>query len=125
MEAQNSETGEDFSSPLMKFRNSRGRPAKSAIRQNIVELLFLMKKGYGYDIYKNYRQIFPEVTMRSIYYHLRKGVNLGEFKVEEIQLEKGDYSWGAEAEKTYYSLGPKASPIGDNKVVDYFNEKNK
>ena len=45
----------------------RGRPIKSAIRQNVVEILYFLKKGYGYDIYKAYRDIFPAVTMRSIY----------------------------------------------------------
>jgi len=51
----------------------KGRPVKSEIRQNIVEILYFMKQGYGYEIYKVYVAIFPKVTMRSIYYHLRKG----------------------------------------------------
>lgn len=101
----------------------RGRPVKSEIRQNIVEILFFMKHGYGYDIYKSYIAIFPKVTMRSIYYHLKKGADLGEFKVEKIEKEKGDYSWGAEAEKIYYALGDKAKPIGNDKVRVYFEKK--
>jgi len=48
----------------------RGRPVKSEIRQNIVEILFYLKRAYGYDIYKVYIKIFPKVTLRSIYYHL-------------------------------------------------------
>ena len=63
---------------------ARGRPVQSPIRQNIVELLYFLKKGYGYDVYKVYKSIFPAVTMRSIYYHLKKGVALGEFKVDKI-----------------------------------------
>jgi len=101
----------------------RGRPIKSEIRQNIVEILFFMKKGYGYEIYKAYVALFPKVTMRSIYYHLKKGVDLNEFKVEKIEKEKGDYSWGGEAEKIYYALDDKAKPVGNDKVKEYFEKK--
>ena len=98
----------------------RGRPVKSEIRQNIIEILYFMKEGYGYEIYKAYITIFPKVTMRSIYYHLKKGTSIGEFKVSKVEREKGEYSWGGEAEKTYYSLGEKAKPIGNTKVKEYF-----
>lgn len=101
----------------------RGRPIKSEIRQNIIEILFFMKKGYGYEIYKVYIAIFPKVTMRSIYYHLKKGTDLKEFKVEKIEKEKGDYSWGAEAEKIYYALDDKAKPVSNDKVKEYFDKK--
>ena len=103
----------------------RGRPTQSSIRQNIVDILFFMKKGYGYDIYKAYCQIFPKPTMRVIYYHLKKGVSLGEFKVSEIKQEKGEYSWGPQAEKIYYSLGPNAKPSMDIRVKKYFEKKKK
>ena len=95
---------------------ARGRPVGSEIRQNIVEILYFMKQGYGYDIYKVYRDVFPAVTLRSIYYNLRKGVQLEEFKVQRIKQEKGNYSWGASAEKIYYSLGKNAKPTGVEKV---------
>jgi hypothetical protein len=101
----------------------RGRPIQSKIRQNIVEILFFMKKGYGYNIFKVYKEIFPKVTMRVIYYHMKKGVETGEFKVEEIKSEKGDYSWGERAEKVYYSLGKNAKPSGDRRVEKYFSKK--
>lgn len=101
----------------------RGRPVKSEIRQNIVEILYFMKEGYGYDIYRVYKSIFPKVTMRSIYYHLKKGLALGEFKVSKVEKEKGDYSWGGEAEKTYYGLGENAKPSGNEKVKEYFEKK--
>ena len=78
---------------------SRGRPVKSQIRQNIVEILYFMKKGCGYDIYKIYKEIFPSCTQRSIYYHLVKGVETKEFNVGEIKVEKGEYSWGNSVEK--------------------------
>lgn len=101
----------------------RGRPIKSEIRQNIVEILYYMKLGYGYEVYKAYREIFPKATMRVIYYHLRKGVDLEEFKIEKVEKEKGDYSWGGEAEKTYYALGKKAEVKGDDRVKDFFSKK--
>jgi hypothetical protein len=102
----------------------RGRPVKSVIRQNIVEILNLIKEGYGYDIYKAYVDIFPKVTMRSIYYHLRKGLKIKEFEISKIEKEKGDYSWGPEAEKIYYKLGPEAEPKHDKRVKKFF-EKHK
>ena len=101
----------------------KGRPIKSEIRQNIVEILFFMKQGYGYEIYKAYIAIFPKVTMRSIYYNLKKGTALGEFKVDKIEKEKGDYSWGGEAEKKYYALGPNAKPSVNEKVKEHFEKK--
>ena len=100
----------------------RGRPVSSQIRQNIIEILYLLGKSYGYDIYKVYRAVFPKITMRSVYYQLRKGVELGEFKVERVSKEKGNYSWGSEAEKTYYKLGPNAKPRGDKRIREYLEK---
>ncbi len=97
----------------------RGRPVKSQIRQNIIEILYFIKQGYGYEIYKIYREVYPPVTLRSIYYHLRKGKDLGEFKIHKIKSEKGNYSWGPEAEKIYYSLGKEAKPKADIKVKKF------
>ncbi len=102
----------------------RGRPTKSMIRQNIVEILYFLGKGYAYDIYKHYVSVFPQVTMRSIYYHLKKGLDTQEFVVKEIKKERGEYSWGAEAEKIYYELGPSAAPHVMEKVKEYFDSKN-
>lgn len=102
--------------------NKRGRPFRSEIRQRIIEILNYIKKGYGYEIYKIYSRVFPKATMRSIYYHLRKGVDLGEIEVEEKVSEKGDFSWGSEAEKTYYKLGPNAKPKG-NEILKRYLEK--
>ena len=103
----------------------RGRPIKSEIRQNVVEILHFIKKAYGYEIYKIYTAIFPKVTLRSIYYHLKKGVELGEFQVNKIEREKGEYSWGTEAEKIYYSLGANAKPIVNDRVKEYVESKQK
>lgn len=103
---------------------TRGRPIKSQIRQNIIEILFYLGKGYGYQISKIYNEIFPAVTQRSIYYHLRKGVYTKEIEVNKIKEEKGDFSWGDTVEKIYYELGDFAEPKGDNRVKE-FMKKNK
>ena len=103
----------------------RGRPVKSEIRQNMVEILFYLKKTYGYDIYKVYIKIFPKVTLRSIYYHLKKGVALGELKIDSVEKEKGEFSWGGEVEKTYYALGENAKPTGNERVKEYMEKENK
>ena len=101
----------------------RGRPIKSQIRQNIIEILNVMGRGYGYAIHKIYKEIFPECTREVVYYHLKKGVKLGEFAVDEVKQEKGDYSWGGTVEKTYYKLGPNANPAGDTRVKEFFEKK--
>ena len=101
----------------------RGRPVKSEIRQNIIEILFYLKKAYGYDMYKIYIKIFPKVTLRSIYYHLKKGVALGEFRIESVLKEKGDFSWGGEVEKTYYAIGENAKPAGNERVKEYMDKE--
>jgi hypothetical protein len=102
---------------------ARGRPIKSQIRQNIIEILYFMKQGYGYDIFKVYKSIFPAVTMRVIYYHLKKGTDLGEFRVHEVKREKGEYSWGSSVEKIYYALGENAKPSFDSRVKDFFDNR--
>jgi hypothetical protein len=100
----------------------RGRPVKSAIRQNVLEILNIKGSMYGYDIYRVYRDIFPSITLRSIYYHLKKGVSTGEIVIKEVKKEKGDFSWGSETEKIYYTIGPKAQIKGDQRVKDYFKK---
>ncbi len=97
----------------------RGRPPKSMVRQNIVELIYFLKRSSGYDIYKVYREIFPQVTLRNIYYHLKKGLSLGEFEIESIKKVKGSCSWGSETEKIFYKLGKNAHPAGDPRVKKF------
>jgi len=82
-----------------------------------------MKLGYGYEIFKAYRDIFPRATMRSIYYHLKKGLDLKEFRVEKVEKHQGEYSWGGETQRTYYALGERARPSSDTKVQEYFKSK--
>ena len=100
----------------------RGRPAFSQIRQRIVEILYVLGKSYGYEIYRIYLAVFPAISMRSIYYQLRRGVELGELEIDEITREQGEYSWGGEAEKIYYKLGPNANPQADERVRTYIEQ---
>ncbi|RMF05876.1 hypothetical protein D6764_03670 [Candidatus Woesearchaeota archaeon] len=104
--------------PLKK----RGRPPKSEVRQHITDILSHLGSAYGYEIYKHYTELFPRVTMRLIYYHLKKGAALGIFRENGVKREEGEYSWGNEAEKVYYSLGPKAAPSKNPVVEEYFKK---
>ncbi len=110
-------------SALIAIMKKRGRPIGSSIRQNLVDILYFRGKAYGYDLYKDYCALFPLVTLRVIYYHLKKGVALKEFELEEVKMEKGNYSWGGEAEKKYYKLGINAHPRLEKRVKDYFDKK--
>ncbi|MBT4824742.1 hypothetical protein HN695_04265 [Candidatus Woesearchaeota archaeon] len=101
----------------------RGRPTKSPIRQNIVELLFVKGKAFGYELAKEYNQIFPKCTARVIYYHLKKGATLGEFKIHKIIKEEGNFSWGSTVERIYYELGDKAAPQVSDPVKKFFEKK--
>lgn len=96
----------------------RGRPNRSVIRQNIVEILFYADSAHGYHISKIYPRLFPAVTRRVIYYHLQKGMSLGEFEIDRVEREQGDFSWGSVAEKTYYKLGKQAKPMGNQRVKE-------
>ncbi|MCF7871863.1 hypothetical protein K9L97_02410 [Candidatus Woesearchaeota archaeon] len=102
----------------------RGRPIGSPVRQNIIEILYFLGNAHGYHIYKIYKQIFPKITLRGIYYHLKKGIELGELQIDEVQKESGTYSWGSEAEKTYYKIGPKAKPKADPRVKVFLETQN-
>lgn len=103
----------------------RGRPVGSTVRQNILEILHVLGRAHGYQIYKVYRELYPKVTLRVIYYHLKKGQDLGELEIQNVEKEKGDYSWGSEAEKIYYQLGPKAKVQGDERVAAYVQAQKK
>jgi len=104
---------------------NRGRPLGSHIRKNIAEILYFLGEGYAYDLSRIYLDIFPKVSRRSIYYHLKKGTETQEFVVKEIRKERGEYSWGPEAEKIYYALGPSAAPQAVQVVKAYLDKKKK
>ena len=97
----------------------RGRPTKSQVRQNVVEILYHLGKGYGYEISKIYNTIFPKVTQRCIYYHLRKGIQTNEIALHKIEQEQGTFSWGNIAEKIYYTVGEKGKPRSEPRVRDF------
>jgi len=99
----------------------KGRPIKSKIRQNIVEILHYLDNGYGYQIAKIYNEVFPTATQRSIYYNLQKGLLTKEITVHKIEEEKGEFSWGSVVEKKYYSLGKNAEPTGEKKVKEFLD----
>ena len=101
---------------------SRGRPLGSEVRQNIIDILYHMGKAYGYEIHKVYKELFAPVTLRSIYYHLKKGLDLGIFRVEKVEAEKGDYSWGTTVEKTYYSLTDQANPRPRKEIKEFLDK---
>lgn len=92
----------------------RGRPKRSATRDRIAEILAVIERGTGYDVYRIYRQVFGSITSRSIYYNLHQGVLLDLFELDEVATESGAYSWGPKAEKKYYRLGRKARPARDD-----------
>ena len=99
------------------------RPFKSQIRQNIIEIINYLGPSYGYEIYKIYKAVYPKATLRVIYYHLKRGSDIGEFKIDKVERSKGEYSWGGESEKKIYALGSKAKPKGDHRVKEYLEKK--
>lgn len=100
----------------------KGRPVKSQIRQNIIEILNYLGKGYGYEISKIHNAIFPTVTQRVIYYHLKKGILTKEISLDKVEQEKGNFSWGSFVEKAYYKLGQNADPKGEQRVKDFLKQ---
>ena len=105
------------------YEMKRGRPVNSEIRQNMVEILFYLREAYGYEIYKVYKEVFPTVTLRSMYYHLKKGCSIGEFEKVRVEKDQGEYSWGPSTERIIYRLGSKASPVGDSRVEQFLQER--
>ena len=100
----------------------RGRKPNSNIRQNIVNILYILGKSYPYKIAKIYNKIFPKVSIRVIYYHLKKGVSLGLFKIEEIKTTDGNFSWGNKTEHIYYSLDENANPCLNKEVYKMIHD---
>ena len=87
---------------------TRGRPIKSKTREKIIALLHYFGDMYGYEIYKRYKQVFGKTSLRLIYYHLNKGVQISMISKKKIEIIKGDYSWGNSSERIYYCLGKDA-----------------
>lgn len=103
----------------------KGRPLKSIVRDRLTEILYVINSETAYNLHKFYFEIFGKISQRNIYYQLQKGVALDLFQVENVVDEKGDFSWGDVARKTYYKLGKQAKPKIDVNVVEYFKHKKK
>jgi hypothetical protein len=103
-------------------QRSKGRPLGSKVRQNIVEILYFYKELHGYELYKIYLDLYPKVSQRLIYYHLKKGVDTGEFLVSKQEKKTGNYSWGQSSENIIYCLGQSASPLIDARIKMYMEE---
>lgn len=97
------------------------RPARSKVRDQLAEILYIAGKLTAYDAHKHFLAIFGKATQRNIYYQLRRGVEIGIFRVEDVVDEKGDYSWGSVSRKVYYELAPAASPQLNTQVKHYFD----
>ena len=105
------------------MQKTKGRPPKSAVRQNIINILAVLGEGYAYDIAKAYMDLFPRVSTRLIYYHLKKGIDLQEFSGKGTKTEQGAYSWGTAADKSYYGIGPAATPVKNQAIEEYFEKR--
>lgn len=86
------------------------RPFGSKIRQNLIEILFYLKQGYGYELHKLHCALFEECTREVVYYHLKRGVDREEFTIAEVSDEQGTFSWGTSVRKIKYALGKNAKP---------------
>lgn len=82
-----------------------GRPVKSKIRDRMQEIVDALGVTYGYEIYKVYQDAFEPIDLRSMYYHLNKGVSLKEFKEIGVEVVKGNFTWGDKGIRKYYVLG--------------------
>ena len=94
-----------------------GRPVKSEIRERIIDILYVIKEAYGYEIYRYYKNLFPKITLRSIYYNLEKGVSLEEIEVSRTEKTEGKYSWGSVSERNYYCIGKNARANPDAEMI--------
>ncbi len=88
---------------------AKGRPVKSLIRERMQAIVDTLGVTYGYEIFKLYNEVFEPVDLRSMYYHLAKGVKLGEFEEVGVKQVKGQFTWGDISIRKYYLLGPQAT----------------
>ncbi len=97
---------------------ARGRPKGSIIRNRICAILERIGTSYGYEIYKIYKKLFGNIHIRSIYYNLKKGLENEEIILVNVKRELGDFSWGGEVEKVYYTTGPYANSAINKKDME-------
>ncbi len=104
-------------------------------RKRIAAILYQMRVGYGYQIYKEYLRVFGKILMRTFYYNLKKGLSTGEFVLLSSKKERGIFTWGDEVKRNYYIVGPmyelpiltkeemeKISQIKQNEIKDDPNQ---
>ena len=94
----------------------RGRPKGSRTRDHVGEILSVIERGTGYDVYRIFRDVYGPITSRAIYYNLHQGVLLDQFEYDGVTVESGEYSWGGKAEKKYYKPGRKAKHAVDDEL---------
>ena len=85
---------------------NKGRPEGSIVRNRLINILKVVGTSYGYELYTIYKQLFEPLHMRTIYYNLKKGLEKEEIILVNVAREIGNYSWGDEVEKVYYTIGP-------------------
>ena len=100
----------------------RGRPKGSVIRDRMQEIVALLGVSYGYEIYKAYTAAFSKINIRSMYYHLSKGVELGEFVLAGAKKEQGAYTWGDRTTRMYYVLGPEGKQTESEELPEVLKE---
>ena len=98
------------------MERSQGRPIGSKVRQNMIEILYFYKALHGYELSRVYCELYTGVSMRLIYYHLKKGLDINEFKIKKIEKKSGHYSWGQNTENIIYELGPAANPLVEPRI---------
>jgi len=89
---------------IMEFPlNKINLVVKNSVRSKIADIL---KEGpaYGYQIYKKYKARHGAISIRLIYYHLKKGEKDGLFEVTDFEEVVGDFSWGTSSKHKYYKL---------------------
>jgi len=79
------------------------RVIKNRIRARIAHIL---SQGpmHGYQIYKKYKELFGDINLRLIYYHLERGLKEGIYEVVKMEDVEGEFSWGNRSRRKYYKL---------------------
>ena len=85
-------------------------------------MLYFLGPSYGYNIYKQYRKACGQVSLRSIYHHLKKGQELGVFKPISVEKKKGNFSWGSVVERRLFGLTGKAKPKNNARIKQALNK---
>ena len=100
----------------------RGRPWRSDVRKKIGRVLAGCGVGHGYKVFKIYRAAYGKTTLRNVYYHLQKGVELDEFLEVGVELKNGNYTWGKNAQRKLYINGPDSEKKSDDRVKNAMKE---